>query len=212
MDDYEHECDTVDSEFSVDVKPDVPARPDIIAPDVRRVPSNIVAFPGNEDDGHSSPSTDPAFTTITDALDADNDLWARDVFLVCGRTSKAPETLGALSERMRSLTISDDFDPAFQLATCCDGSEVLLALDLDASSDIKDVFIQLSELRRANRPLAVLTMSRSFTRTCVIHRENSDFSDASVRLPASEYEMSMALHFAVTNAFLRASYDDDSQM
>ncbi|MBY5934253.1 hypothetical protein KUV51_14685 [Tateyamaria omphalii] len=171
---------------------------------------NVVAFPGTS--RHASNPADVSLENTGEdgALDIENDLWARDVFLVCDRASTAFETMNGLSDRMQSLTTLNNFKPAFQLAACCDGSDILLALDLDAATNIGDTFIQLSELRQANKSLAVLTMSQSFSRTCVMHRENSDFSDASLRLPASEYEMSVALHFAVTNAFFRTSYDNES--
>ncbi|WP_223274909.1 hypothetical protein [Tateyamaria sp. syn59] len=211
MDDYENDCRIVDSDFSTATDTNDTAQSDSTLANAENVWNNILVFPAKDAAEPAPASTHVEVSRATDGFDVDDDLWARDVFLVCATASTAPVTLQALSERMKSLTVSDDFDHAFQLATCCDGADVLLALDLDAAEDIKDVFIRLAELRRSNRPLAVLTMSRSFTRTCVTHRENSDFSDASVRLPASEYEMSMALHFAVTNAFLRTSCDDDQK-
>ncbi|WP_299547252.1 hypothetical protein [uncultured Tateyamaria sp.] len=167
---------------------------------------NVVTFPGTaRQSGH--PLRDaPQDVDHRGLLGADSDLWARDVFLICENGSAESSTMTGLSESMQSLTILYQFPSALHLAARCDGSEALLAVNLDMIEDLDDTIEQLSKLRETNSTLAVLIMSRSFAQTD-FHPKRSHIADASLRLPASKYEMSVALHFAVTNAFFRTSYD-----
>ncbi|KIC50896.1 hypothetical protein [Tateyamaria sp. ANG-S1] len=205
MDHYDADYEARASELHVSDAEIVPANQTVGRLKTRARSNNVVAFPTRIDGTLNSGTQHPETADGASTLIESGDLWARDVFLICDDESTARPTMNALADRMNSLTQLNDVASAFQLAGCCDGADIMLALDLDAIPNVANTFIQLSELRQTSRGLAVLTMSQSFSRTCVMHRENPDFSDASVRLPASEYEMSVALHFAVTNAFFRAS-------
>lgn len=169
--------------------------------------SNVVPFPlitqrSEQPENNDSNRPNDAFVP-----DTGDDLWARDVFLICPNGSPAKSMLTELSDSMQSLTILNQFPTALKLAARCDGSETLLAVDLDVIPDIDGTIADLANLRHANSTLAILIMSRSFVETD-LHPHHSYIADASLRLPASKYETSVALHFAVTNAFFRTCYDD----
>ncbi|GGX51608.1 hypothetical protein GCM10007385_20300 [Tateyamaria omphalii] len=121
-----------------------------------------------------------------------------------------PSMLAELSDSMQSLTIlNQQLSSALQLAAHCDGAETLLAVDLDMMPDLEQTIAGLASLRETNNTLAILIMSRSFVQTD-LHPQHSYIADASLRLPATKYETSVALHFAVTNAFFRTTYDSDA--
>ncbi|WP_299202013.1 hypothetical protein [uncultured Tateyamaria sp.] len=169
--------------------------------------SNVVPFPlitqrNDQPENNTASGPNDAFAPHTG-----DDLWARDVFLICPSGSNATSMLTELSDSMQSLTILNQFRSALQLAARCDGSETLLAVDLDMIPDLDGTIADLAKLRHANSTLAILIMSRSFVETD-LHPHHSYIADASLRLPASKYETSVALHFAVTNAFFRTCYDD----
>lgn len=172
-----------------------------------RARNNVVPFPLISERKFGSTGVSDKQLNGAPVPDSGDDLWARDVFVFCQNGSTAPSILGQLSDSMQSLTILNQCPSTLQLAARCDGADTLLAVDLDMIPDIDGTIADLASIRRTNATLAVLIMSRSFVKS-ELHPHHSYIADASLRLPASKYETSVALHYAVTNAFFRTSLDD----
>lgn len=208
MDYYELGFEQDNADFSISDEHNVPsAKPSATSALNIATRNNVLAFPMAKGRERPQSRTVRAGQDRKVSLGEDSDLWARDVFMVCQQDCIAVSAMTELSGSMQSLTVLDQFSPALQLAARCEGSEALLAIDLDVVTDVNATIAQLSKIRKANCALAVLIMSRTFPKSD-LHPHHSHVADASLRLPASKYEVSVALHFAVTNTFFRTSCDE----
>jgi hypothetical protein len=136
-----------------------------------------------------------------------NDLWSREIITICNTGGSIERNLRTMSDshcanHFSSVTFCNDTPQALRYAMICDGSNSLLAIDIDLHSKKDETVSELLSLRKQKPNLAILIMSRAFAYTD-LSSDRTLIADASLKLPATETQLLTALFATAANSLDR---------